>query len=167
MQAVCRDPSAGTLEKPCGPEVPPGFPFGGWPRVDGLADTPGPVRRCSYPRRRGGHLSTNTVTDALQQPTRTLGRAALERALSDLAPGGVYLAAPVTRCAGGLLHHPFTLTCTGKQCGRFTFCGTSLRVTPSGRYPPPCSVEPGRSSVIGGLLRPVNAAAWPTHPHPF
>ena len=27
-----------------------------------------------------------------------------------LAPGGVYLAAPVTRCAGGLLHHRFTLT---------------------------------------------------------
>ena len=28
----------------------------------------------------------------------------------DLAPGGVYLAAPVTRGAGGLLHHRFTLT---------------------------------------------------------
>src|SRR5262249_11584487 len=28
----------------------------------------------------------------------------------DLAPGGVYLAVPVTRRAGGLLHHPFTLT---------------------------------------------------------
>src|SRR6187551_3553107 len=39
-----------------------------------------------------------------------LGRAALERILSDLAPGGVYLAAPVTRHAGGLLHHRFTLT---------------------------------------------------------
>ena len=30
--------------------------------------------------------------------------------LLDLAPGGVYLAAPVTRNAGGLLHHRFTLT---------------------------------------------------------
>src|SRR6188472_2527119 len=28
----------------------------------------------------------------------------------DLAPGGVYRAAPVTRGAGGLLHHRFTLT---------------------------------------------------------
>ncbi len=31
-------------------------------------------------------------------------------ALLDLAPGGVYLAAPVTWGAGGLLHHRFTLT---------------------------------------------------------
>ena len=29
---------------------------------------------------------------------------------------------------------------------RSVFCGTFLRVTPSGRYPPPCSAEPGRSS---------------------
>ena len=28
----------------------------------------------------------------------------------DLAPSGVYRAASVTRCAGGLLHHRFTLT---------------------------------------------------------
>ena len=33
-----------------------------------------------------------------------------------------------------------------RPCRRSTFCGTFLRVTPSGRYPPPCSVEPGRSS---------------------
>jgi len=46
----------------------------------------------------------------LERSTRELGRAALERSLFDLAPGGVYRAAPVTRCAGGLLHHPFTLT---------------------------------------------------------
>ena len=78
---------------------------------DGLTDTPGSVlpRRC----RRGssGHPSTDAVADALQRPTRTLGRAALDRALSGLAPGGVYLAFPVTRDAGGLLHHRFTLTC--------------------------------------------------------
>jgi hypothetical protein len=30
--------------------------------------------------------------------------------LLDLAPGGGYLAADVTACAGGLLHHLFTLT---------------------------------------------------------
>ena len=46
------------------------------------------------------------------QSTRALGRAALERALFDLAPDGVYRADPVTRIAGGLLHHRFTLTCT-------------------------------------------------------
>src|SRR5699024_7735905 len=55
-------------------------------------------------------------------------------------------AAPVTRCAGGLLHHRFTLT--ARHAGRrFAFCGTFPRVTPGGRYPPPCPVEPGRSSV--------------------
>jgi len=37
------------------------------------------------------------------------GRAALS--LLGLAPGGVYQAAPVTRDAGGLLHHRFTLAC--------------------------------------------------------
>ena len=63
------------------------------------------------PTRSGDHPSTNAVADALQRPTRTLGRAALNRALSGLAPGGVYLAFPVTREAGGLLHHRFTLTC--------------------------------------------------------
>ncbi len=46
-----------------------------------------------------------------------IGRAALERLRRHrerrplgLAPGGVYRAAPVTRGAGGLLHHRFTLT---------------------------------------------------------
>ncbi|MCE3293029.1 MAG: hypothetical protein K0Q84_1966, partial [Arthrobacter sp.] len=58
-----------------------------------------------------GHPSTSTVAGTLQRPTRTLGRAALKRVLSGLAPGGVYLAFPVTREAGGLLHHRFTLTC--------------------------------------------------------
>ena len=29
---------------------------------------------------------------------------------------------------------------------RSVLCGTGLRVTPSGRYPPPCPAEPGRSS---------------------
>src|SRR6478736_6942600 len=29
---------------------------------------------------------------------------------------------------------------------RSAFCGTVPRVTPGGRYPPPCPVEPGRSS---------------------
>jgi hypothetical protein len=71
---------------------------------------------------------------------------------SDLAPGGVYRAARVASHAGGLLHHRFTLTPpdagqrpTSKE--RSAFCGTVPRVTPGGRYPPPCPVEPGPSSV--------------------
>jgi hypothetical protein len=63
----------------------------------------------------------------------------------DLAPGGVYLAAWVTPGAGGLLHHRFTLT-EDRGPRRSVFCGTVPRVTPGGRYPPPCPVEPGRSS---------------------
>ncbi|VXB45642.1 hypothetical protein ARTHRO9AX_180099 [Arthrobacter sp. 9AX] len=119
--------------------------------VDGLTDTPGsvfpPRCRCGS----SGHPSTNAVAGALQRPTRTLGRAALKRVLSGLAPGGVYLAFPVTREAGGLLHHRFTLTCfvplsKPARPRRSVFCGTGLRVTPSGRYPPPCPAEPGRSS---------------------
>lgn len=78
---------------------------------DGLTDTPGSVLPRRRRRRSGGHPSTNAVADALQRPTRTLGRAALDRALSGLAPGGVYLAPLVTQGAGGLLHHRFTLTC--------------------------------------------------------
>ena len=80
-------------------------------RVDGLTDTPGSVFPRRYRRGTSGHPSTSAVAGALQRPTRALGRAALKRALSGLAPGGVYLAFPVTREAGGLLHHRFTLTC--------------------------------------------------------
>ncbi len=41
---------------------------------------------------------------------RSFGRAALKRSKSDLAPGGVCLATPVSRDAGALLPHPFSLT---------------------------------------------------------
>jgi hypothetical protein len=111
---------------------------------------PGSVLPCRYQRGSSGHPSTDAVADALQRPTRALGRAALERALSGLAPGGVYRAVPVTRHAGGLLHRLFTLTARAGRSlerERSLFCGTGLRVTPSGRYPPPCPAEPGRSSV--------------------
>src|SRR5690606_38486579 len=47
-----------------------------------------------------------------------------------LAPGGVYRAIPVTRDAGGLLHHPFTLTAAAAPRRRSAFCGTFPRVTP-------------------------------------
>ena len=80
--------------------------------------------------------------------TRELGRAALKRSLSDLAPGGVYRAVPVTEDAGGLLHHRFTLTARRPEGRgrRSAFCGTVPRVTPGGCYPPPCPSEPGLSS---------------------
>jgi hypothetical protein len=77
--------------------------------------------------RGGGHPSRPGVAAGLVRPTRRLGRAALERlrggpgpAFLGLAPGGVYLAAPVTRGAGGLLHHRFTLTWPHRPGGLFS-----------------------------------------------
>ena len=83
-----------------------------------------PVSRILFPaaarvqRRRGGdHPSGHTVAGCLERPTRRLGRATLERlrghtscGLLGLASGGVCLATPVTRNAGALLPHRFTLT---------------------------------------------------------
>src|SRR5215216_4289785 len=98
---------------------------------------------------------------AIYQETRASSPQAFPRTYLvrpfDLAPGGVYRATPVTWGAGGLLHRRFTLT---PYPERFVFCGTVPRVTPGGRYPPPCSVESGLSSAtppfVGGT-----AIAWP------
>jgi hypothetical protein len=68
------------------------------------------VHTAGRPVRGGDHPSGPTVAGGLERPTRVLGRAALGRTLSGLAPDGVYRAAPVARRAGGLLHHLFTLT---------------------------------------------------------
>jgi len=76
-------------------------------------------------------------------------RAALERAnffLLGLAPNGVYRARPVTRPAGELLPHRFTLTDREKPCRRFAFCGTFPSLAAGGSYPPLRSAEPGLSS---------------------
>jgi hypothetical protein len=70
------------------------------------------------PLARGGdHPSRTAVADSLVRSTRE-HRAGRPRSLAqgtagsplDLAPGGVYRAAAVTCCAGGLLHRRFTLT---------------------------------------------------------
>ena len=73
--------------------------------------------------------------------------------LFGLAPSGVYRV-PVSPSGlvrsyrtvsplPGTVHggHPFRA-----WTWRFVFCGTFLRVTPTGRYPAPCSAEPGLSS---------------------
>ena len=74
--------------------------------------------------------------------------------LHDLAPGGVYLAALVTKRTGALLPHRFTLT--AKR--RFVFCGTFLRVTSTGlRQHPvlrsPDFPQPRRAAVISSAPR--------------
>jgi len=53
-----------------------------------------------------------------------------ERDLLGLAPGGVYLATPITQGTGELLPHLFTLI--PPEAGRYLFCGTFLT--------PPCKI---------------------------
>src|SRR5881396_1440291 len=64
--------------------------------------------------------------------------------LFGLAPGGVCRAGPVTRAAGELLPHRFTLTALAS--GGLLSVALSRGVAPPGRYPAPCPVEPGLSS---------------------
>ncbi len=68
-----------------------------------------------------------------------------DSSLLGLAPDGVYQARPVTRPAGELLPHRFTLT-DGFPRRRFAFCCTFPDLTAGGRYPPSCPEEPGLSS---------------------
>ncbi len=75
--------------------------------------------------------------------------------LLGLAPDGVYQAGPVTRSAGELLPHRFTLT-GRRTCRRSVFCGTVPGLTAGGRYPPSRPLEPGLSSRRGIPCR------WPS-----
>ena len=68
---------------------------------------PLPARSSGLPAGSGGQPS-----NACAPPPHECGRQLL-----DLAPGGVYRAVPVTRDAGGLLHHRFTLTGYPKVVG--------------------------------------------------
>jgi len=114
------------------------------------ADKPSSVPPGREPVEGGDHLSRTAVARRLQRPTRGLGTSNPQRErvsppaprpLLGLAPGGVCLAGPVTRTAGELLSHLFTLTVTA-----VCFCGTVRRVAPPGCYPAPRSVELGLSS---------------------
>ena len=111
----------------------------------------------------GDHPSPGAVADTLQRPTRELGRTTLERSLSGLAPGGVCLATTVSRRAGGLLHHRFTLTAAPRSGGGLFSVALIPRVAPGGRYPPPCPEEPGPSSTPSGEPEG-DAIARPAHP---
>ena len=97
------------------------------------------------------HLSGAAVTERPRAtyPER-IGRAALF--LLGLAPDGVYLAVPVTRHAGGLLPHRFTLACI---TDRFRSAGEGLpspNVSPVGRHAP--------SAVCSLLHCPSGCPAW-------
>jgi len=78
-----------------------------------------------------------------------------------LAPGGVYRATPVTRGAGGLLPHRFTLTWTRAQAVCF------LWHCPAGRpgLPLATALPYGARTFLGdGHKVTVNATAQSTHP---
>lgn len=117
--------------------------------VPDQTDKPSSVRGA---RPRGNHLSRTTVTRCLKRPTRgARGESPrrqpwLSRPLLDLAPDGVCLAGPVTRTAGGLLHHRFTLACHLAAAGNLLSVALCRRVTPPGCYPASYSVELGLSS---------------------
>ena len=63
--------------------------------------------------------------------------------LLGLAPGGVCHAVTVTDDAVGTYS---TVSPSPARNRQSVLCGTFPRVTPGGRYPPPCSMEPGLSS---------------------
>jgi hypothetical protein len=78
----------------------------------------------------------------------------------DLAPGGVYLAAVVTCDAGGLLHHPFTLTLQPKLKGGLLSVALSRGSPRVGVTDHPAVWSP---DLPHRTARP-GAAARPTHP---
>src|SRR6516162_11839868 len=112
-----------------------------------------PVSRALSPSRGDGHPSRPDVAAWLVRPTRRQ-RAGRPRPCG-LAPGGVYLARPVTRPAGGLLHRRFTLTSQGGFPPQLAVC--SLLHWPAGRPGLPLATtlpsEPGLSSEFAGFRR--------------
>ena len=70
-------------------------------------------------------------------------------ALLSLAPGGVCPASSVTRTAvrSYRTFSPLPRGPLARTTRRFVFCGTVPTLASGGRYPPPCPVEPGLSSM--------------------
>lgn len=102
-----------------------------------LLPTPGGRRRPSVS---GDDCSPPPAADPGLEPA---GR---RSSLLGLAPGEACLAATVTRRAGGLLHHPFTLTAghPAAVCSLWRF----PRIAPPGSYPARCPKELGPSSIL-------------------
>ncbi len=92
-----------------------------------------------------GHLSRRHVAVPLQRPTRGLGEPR-QHPLSGLAPGEVYLAGRVTTTP--VVSYTAVSPLPRPRSRRSVLCGTVSRITPGGCYPPPCPVEPGRSSAL-------------------
>src|SRR5690348_17123154 len=93
-----------------------------------------------------GHSSGPPIAGRFSRPTRI----PMAPATAPPPPEGNGARTPIRSCSrrglpcrpgrpvrGGLLPHPFTLT-PNRNPRRFAFCGAIPRVTPGGRYPPPC-----------------------------
>src|SRR5438093_10596013 len=91
-----------------------------------------------------GHFSRTPVTRRLQRPNPRARAGNPIALLFGLAPGGVCLADAVTRAAGELLPHRFTLTALA--VGGLISVALVRGVSSPGRSPAPCPVEPGLSS---------------------
>ena len=102
--------------------------------LSALASAPGPKPSCGLPGSSDGP-SSNAPCLAL-------------------APGGACRAEPVTRLAGELLPHRFTLTASAAVCSLWRF----PRVAPPGCYPAPCPAESGRSSSVATRGRPAGSS---------
>jgi hypothetical protein len=102
-----------------------------------------------------------------------IGRATLDRLRSalvvsapfGLAPGGVYRAVPVTRDAGGLLHHRFTLTSAPSISWGEAVC--FLWHCPAGHpgLPLTTTLPCGVRTFLGGPVPGPDATARPARPH--
>ena len=107
------------------------------------------------------HPSATTVARRLLRPTRDHYRRATAVPAWPCSEWGLP-SRPVTRLAGGLLPHRFTLACAVLERTthrRSDFCGTFRRVAPPGDYPAPCPVESGLSSG-GSRGRPANSPPY-------
>src|SRR5207248_7592033 len=120
--------------------------------VDRVEKVSPPVSRVLFPASSGlagapwggSHPSRSPVTWRLKRPYPRTGRASRFVLLFGLAPGGVYLASRSPGCWWALTH---TISPSPPLARRLClFCGTLLRIAPTGCYPAPCSAELGLSS---------------------
>ncbi|MCW2828597.1 MAG: hypothetical protein JWQ67_2213 [Marmoricola sp.] len=157
-------PCSDLLRTPRGPGTPSACSRAGqWPSADGLAHRPGSVRRTAS-RRHGWRPSISGCR--CRHPPATYPRARTDRpqalAVRSCSRWGLPSRdGPPPRWWS--LAPPFHPYRRSEEPRRSVFCGTFPRVTPGGRYPPPCPVEPGPSSTPRGF--PLgDAVARPAHP---
>jgi hypothetical protein len=97
------------------------------------------------------HLGQASLLASSNLPKNDTGRTCLPKQtalLFGLAPGGVYLATPVTSRAVRSYRTISTLPNYSKIVRRCIFCCTCRRLAPPRSYLAPCPLEPGLSSQL-------------------